>query len=71
MGYDVNIDTPLDWAGVTDHSEYVGVIRLANDPGSAISKVPEAQPMILKANTPEKMNRIFLYAVKSMGGPPA
>lgn len=70
LGYDVKIDTPLDWAGVTDHSEYVGVIRLANDPGSAISKVPAAQPMILKANTSEEMNRIFLYAVKLMGGPP-
>ena len=32
LGYEVKIDTPLDWAGVTDHSEYVGVIRLANDP---------------------------------------
>src|SRR5271168_934271 len=32
MGYDVKIDTPLDWAGVTDHSEYVGVTKLANDP---------------------------------------
>ncbi len=70
LGYDVKIDTPLDWAGVTDHSEYVGVIRLANDPGSAISKVPAAQPMILKGNTPAEMNRIFLYAVKLMGGPP-
>ena len=32
LGFDVKIDTPLDWAGVTDHSEYVGVIKLANDP---------------------------------------
>src|SRR5262245_45523059 len=24
LGYDVKIDTPLDWAGVTDHSEYAG-----------------------------------------------
>jgi len=70
LGYDVKIDTPLDWAGVTDHSEYVGVIRLANDPSSPISKVPAAQPMILKGNTPAEMNRIFLYAVKLMGGPP-
>ena len=39
LGYDVKIDTPLDWAGVTDHSEYVGVIKLANDPGSPVSKI--------------------------------
>jgi hypothetical protein len=70
LGYDVKIDTPLDWAGVTDHSEYVGVIRLANDPSSPISKLPAAQPLILKAQTPAEMNRIFLFAVKMMGGPP-
>ena len=51
LGYDIKIDTPLDWAGVTDHSEYVGVIRLANDPSSPITKVPAAQPLILKADT--------------------
>ena len=49
LGYDVKIDTPLDWAGVTDHSEYVGVIKLANEPGSPVSKLPAAQPLILKA----------------------
>ena len=27
LGYDIKIDTPLDWAGVTDHSEYSGVIH--------------------------------------------
>ena len=32
LGYDIKIVTPLDFAGVTDHSEYVGVIKLANDP---------------------------------------
>ena len=70
LGYDVKIDTPLDWAGVTDHSEYVGVIRLANDPSSPISKVPAAQPLILKSNSTDEKNRVFLYAVKLMGGPP-
>ena len=25
MGYEIKITTPLDWMGVTDHSEYVGV----------------------------------------------
>jgi Protein of unknown function (DUF3604) len=70
-GYEVKIDTPLDWAGVTDHSEYVGVIRLANDPSSPISKLPAAQPLIMKAQTPAEMQRIFIYGVKVlMGGPP-
>jgi len=70
MGYDVTIDTPLDWAGVTDHSEYVGVIKLANDPNSPISKLPAAQPMIVKANTVAEFQRIFVYLVNLMGGAP-
>ena len=53
LGYDIKIDTPLDFAGVTDHSEYVGVIKLANDPSSPISKLPAAQPLIIKNDSPE------------------
>jgi hypothetical protein len=71
LGYDIKIDTPLDFAGVTDHSEYVGVIRLANDPGSPISKLPAAAPLILKNNSPEEILRVYLYAVKVLlSGPP-
>ena len=44
-GYDVKIRTPLDFAGVTDHSEYVGVIKYANDPSSPVSKLAAAQPL--------------------------
>jgi len=54
LANDVKIDTPLDWAGVTDHSEYAGVVNLANEPGSAVSKMPAAQPLILKARTKRK-----------------
>ena len=72
LGYEVKIDTPLDWAGVTDHSEYVGVIQEANIPGSAISKLPEAQPLILKAKSKEEMTRVALYAINNLigGGKP-
>ncbi len=71
LGYDVKIDTPLDWAGVTDHSEYSGVINLANEPGSAVSKLPAAQPLILKARTKEEMERVALYAINTLvAGPP-
>jgi len=58
LGFDVKIDTPLDWAGVTDHSEYAGVVNLANEPGSPVSKLPAAQPLILKARTKEEMERV-------------
>ena len=46
LGFDIKIDTPIDFAGVTDHSEYVGLMKFANDPSSPISKLPAAQPLI-------------------------
>src|SRR5437667_5711527 len=71
LGFDVKIDTPLDFAGVTDHSEYAGVVQLANKPGSAVGKVPEAKPLILKAKTKEEMTRVALYAINTLvAGPP-
>ena len=71
LGYDVKIDTPLDWAGVTDHSEYAGVVQLANEPGSAVSKIPQAAPLVLKARTREEMERVALYAINTLAsGPP-
>jgi len=71
MGYDVKIDTPLDWAGVTDHSEYVGVIQAANEPGSPVSKIPQVAPLVLKSKSKEDMEKMFLYAINDlMPGPP-
>ena len=40
LGYDIKIDTPMDFMGVTDHSEYVGVTKQANTAGSYVSKLP-------------------------------
>jgi hypothetical protein len=59
MGYTIQIAHPLDWMGVTDHSEYVGTVRLANDPGSAISKLPIAEK--LKVRSQADIQRIFLW----------
>jgi hypothetical protein len=59
LGYDIKIETPLDWMGVTDHSEYVGTVRLANEPGSAISKLPIAQKLIVRK--PDDIQRIYLW----------
>jgi len=39
-GYEVRIETPLDFQGVTDHAEYVGMVKMANDPTSPLSKLP-------------------------------
>jgi hypothetical protein len=68
LGYDIKIDTPLDFAGVTDHSEYVGVVKLANDPGSPMSKMSAAAPLILKNNSPEEVQRVYLFVVKLLAG---
>ena len=71
MGFDIKIDTPLDFMGVTDHSEYVGVTKQANTPGSYVSKLPEAQPMIMKDPTStEEQNRVFSYLLKLNAGAP-
>ena len=70
LGYDIKIETPLDFAGVTDHSEYVGVMKLANEPSSPISKNPAAAPLVMKNNSPEEVQRVYLYAVKLVSGTP-
>ena len=72
--FDVTLRTPLDWAGVTGHSEYVGVIdQWANGPNSPVSKLPAAQPLRIDQNKPlrEEGNRVFAYAAKVVfGGSP-
>jgi uncharacterized protein DUF3604 len=71
LGYDIKIDTPMDWMGVTDHSEYVGVTKEANTPGSALSKLPEAQPLILKdPNDQAEIQKVFTYLVNLLSKPP-
>jgi hypothetical protein len=71
LGYDIKIDTPMDFMGVTDHSEYVGVTKEANTPGSALSKLPEAQPLILTdPNSAADITKVFNYLVNMLNGPP-
>ncbi len=63
-GYQVKLARPLDFQGVTDHSEYVGMMRLANDPSSPVSKLPIAAK--LKATTPEEITNAFKFLVFSL-----
>ncbi|MGB8463323.1 MAG: DUF3604 domain-containing protein, partial [Terrimicrobiaceae bacterium] len=71
LGFDITIDTPLDFMGVTDHSEYVGVTKQANTPGSYVSTLPAAQPLIMKDPTSkEEQNRVFSYLLKLNSGAP-
>jgi hypothetical protein len=59
LGYPVKITTPLDWMGVTDHSEYAGTVKLANTPGTAMSKLPVAEK--LKVRDAADVQRIYLW----------
>jgi Protein of unknown function (DUF3604) len=64
LGYDIKIDTPLDWMGVTDHSEYVGTVRLANEPGSFLSKLPIAKKLVV--HDAADIQRIYLWLGTAM-----
>jgi hypothetical protein len=64
MGYDIKIETPLDWMGVTDHSEYVGTVVMANDPNSAIAKLPIAEKLLVK--DPADIQKVYLFLGGSM-----
>ena len=64
-GYMVQIRTPLDFEGVTDHAEYVGVMRLANDPNSPISKLPIAKK--LQIHDQAQATEVFQWLAKSLG----
>ena len=64
LGFPIRITTPLDWMGVTDHSEYAGAVRLANDPSSPISKLPIAKELVVRQ--PSDIQRIYLWLGLSM-----
>ncbi|MET0988592.1 MAG: DUF3604 domain-containing protein, partial [Steroidobacteraceae bacterium] len=64
-GFEVKLKgRPLDFHGVTDHSEYAGVINLANDPTSALSKTAVGKR--LQASTPEQFNEVFQWLAGSL-----
>ena len=63
-GYMVQLKRPLDFQAVTDHAEYVGTVRLANDPSSAISKLPIAEK--LKVRSKDDIQKIYLFLGASM-----
>ncbi len=64
LGYEMKIKQPLDWMGVTDHSEYVGVIQQANDPTTALSKTELGKKLVVKDAA--DIQRIYLLLAGSM-----
>jgi hypothetical protein len=64
-GFEVQITGgPLDFHGVTDHSEYAGVIAIANDPNSDLSKTEVGKK--LQAKTPDEFNKVFQWIAGSL-----
>ena len=63
-GYMVQMKRPLDFAAVTDHSEYMGTVRLANDPQSDLSKLPIAEK--LKVRSKEDIQKVYLFLATSI-----
>ena len=63
-GYMVQLKHPLDFQAVTDHAEYVGTVRLANDPSSTLSKLPIADK--LKVRNQEDIQKIYLFLGASL-----
>jgi Protein of unknown function (DUF3604) len=61
-GFDVRLSGgPLDFTAVTDHGEYMGAIREANNPASPLSKLPFAQGLF--SPDPAEMARAFTRMV--------
>lgn len=64
LGFEMKIEQPLDWLGVTDHSEYVGVVQQANDPSTALAKSELGKELQVK--TPADIQRIYLLLGRTM-----
>jgi len=71
LGYNIKIETPMDFMGVTDHSEYVGITKMANTPSSPVSKLPETKGLIITdPKSKEQQQRAFVALVGLMSQPP-
>ena len=53
-----------NWMGVTDHSEYVGVVQQAANPDTALAK--SALGKELQVKTPADVQRIYLMLGRTM-----
>lgn len=61
-GFDIRLQGgPLDFAAVTDHSEFMGAIRESNDPHSPLSKLPITQGLF--STDPKEINAAFTRIV--------
>ena len=54
-GFDVSIDRPLDFYGVTDHGTFLGHVEEAATPGTQYYEAPSSAP-VNDINSPENLN---------------
>jgi hypothetical protein len=67
-GFDMQLDEPLDFYGVTDHAMFMGVAPVAADTSSDLSKYPFTE-VLHDLNAPENMDRWSLPGrLGSFGG---
>jgi len=64
-GRKVKTDAPLDFLGVSDHSEYLGQLRLLADPNSPLSQTPFGK---LLAGTPSDQRSGLIYKLADSFG---
>lgn len=65
-GFQVEITKPLDFIGVTEHAEYVGVFMLANDPDSVLRKKHALLARTLKLGVDTSGIGTFVLLSKTM-----
>ena len=69
-GFDMKLDIPLDFYGVSDHAFYLGVLRQMADPDTEISGHPAAEGMTTLGGAfdrGEKFNRILQFMQSDRG----
>jgi hypothetical protein len=70
-GFNMQLDVPLDFYGVSDHAFYLGVLRQMADPTTAISRHPVAAGMSSLGGATQrgqKFREIFDYVASGRGG---
>ena len=68
LGYDMQLDDPLDFYAVTDHGAWLGMMEAYSDPDSSVSHFDFAQKMH-GMNDPENLNTDSLpFRLSLFGG---
>ena len=64
-GYEMQLTRPMDFYAVTDHSEFLGVVRAAADTSTLFSKIPFSKPYN-NLNAPENFGTDLFSQIKRL-----